>query len=39
VLNVANVDEAIEAANRCPGATYGTIELRPIQEFPDQPQG
>ena len=39
VLNVANVDEAIEAGNRCPGAMYGTIELRPIQEFPDQPQG
>jgi hypothetical protein len=39
ILDVANLDEAIEAGARCPGATYGTIELRPIQEFPDQPQG
>jgi hypothetical protein len=39
LLDVANVDEAIEAGNRCPGATYGTIELRPIQEFPAQMQG
>jgi hypothetical protein len=39
VLDVANADEAIEAGGRCPGAMFGTIELRPIQEFPDQPQG
>jgi hypothetical protein len=39
VLDVANADEAIEAGSRCPGVTFGTIELRPIQEFPDQPQG
>ena len=39
VLDVANVDEAIEAGARCPGAMYGTIELRPIQEFPAQQQG
>jgi hypothetical protein len=38
VLDVANADEAIEAGGRCPGAKFGTIELRPIQEFPDQPQ-
>jgi hypothetical protein len=39
VLDLANADEAIEAGGRCPGAMYGTIELRPIQDFPDQPQG
>jgi hypothetical protein len=39
LLDVANADDAIEAGNRCPGAMFGTIELRPIQEFPDQPQG
>ena len=39
VLDLANADEAIEAGSRCPGAMFGTIELRPIQEFPDQPQG
>jgi len=39
ILDVANLDEAIEAGARCPGAMYGTIELRPIQDFPEQPQG
>jgi hypothetical protein len=39
LLDVANADDAIEAGSRCPGAMFGTIELRPIQEFPDQPQG
>ena len=39
LLDVANLDEAIEAGTRCPGAMFGTIELRPVQEFPDQPQG
>jgi hypothetical protein len=33
VLDVENLDEAIKWAHRCPGAKYGTIELRPIQEF------
>jgi hypothetical protein len=36
LLDVANVDDAIEAAAHCPGAHYGTIELRPLMEF-DQP--
>jgi hypothetical protein len=39
LLDVANVDEAIEAGVRCPAATYGTIELRPIQDFPARPEG
>ena len=34
LLEVANVDEAIEAAGRCPGARYGTIELRPVMDYP-----
>ena len=38
LLDVANLDEAIEAGARCPGATFGTIELRPVQEFPAQQQ-
>jgi hypothetical protein len=33
LLDVENLDEAIKWAHRCPGATYGTIELRPIREF------
>jgi hypothetical protein len=37
LLDVANLDEAIEAGAKCPGATYGTIELRPVMEIPDRP--
>jgi hypothetical protein len=40
LLDVANLDEAIEAAGRCPGAFYGTIELRPLMGYPaEMPQG
>jgi hypothetical protein len=37
LLDVANLDEAIKWAQKCPGAKYGSIELRPIMEFPDSP--
>ena len=37
LLDVANLDEAIKWASKCPAAPYGTVELRPIQEFPDAP--
>jgi hypothetical protein len=33
VLDVENLDAAIEWAHKCPAAKYGSIELRPIQEF------
>ena len=33
LLDVDNLDAAIEWAHKCPAAKYGTIELRPIQEF------
>ena len=33
VLDVPDLDEAIKWAHRCPAATYGTVELRPVQEF------
>jgi hypothetical protein len=39
LLEVANLDEAIEAGARCPGSYFGTIELRPIQDFPARPEG
>ena len=40
LLDVANLDEAIEAAERCPGARTGTIELRPVAVLPaEMPQG
>jgi hypothetical protein len=35
MLDVADLDEAIKWAHKCPAAPVGTIELRPIQEFPD----
>lgn len=33
ILDVPNLDDAIEAAGRCPGAQWGTIELRPIADM------
>jgi hypothetical protein len=36
VVECSNLDEAIEAAKRIPGARNGSIEIRPIMEFPDQ---
>ena len=30
VVEAENLDRAIEAAGRCPGAEYGTMEVRPI---------
>jgi hypothetical protein len=34
LLDCANLDEAIEAAARIPGALHGSIEVRPIWELP-----
>jgi len=34
LIEVDNLDDAIEAAGRCPGADHGTIEVRPIQDLP-----
>ena len=36
VVDCKNLDEAIELAARIPGAATGTIEVRPIMEFPEQ---
>lgn len=33
LLNCKDLNEAIEIAALCPGAKYGSIELRPIFEF------
>ena len=33
LLEANDLDEAIELAAACPGAKYGTIEVRPIMEF------
>jgi hypothetical protein len=32
-INCANLDEAIEWAAKCPGAQYGSIEVRPVVDF------
>jgi hypothetical protein len=33
LIDAANLDEAIDAAARIPGAKHGSIEIRPIWEF------
>jgi len=30
VLECADLDEALEWATRCPGASHGTVEVRPV---------
>ena len=37
LIEAANLDEAIEAAARIPGALHGAIEVRPIFEFAAEP--
>lgn len=39
LLDVANIDEAIEAASRIPGARHGAVEVRPIMELPSMDIG
>jgi hypothetical protein len=39
LLEVDHLDDAIEAAASCPGAVNGTIELRPVMELTEAPQG
>ena len=34
LIECADLDEAIDAASRIPGAKYGSIEIRPIWELP-----
>jgi hypothetical protein len=31
VLDCADLDEAIDWAARCPGASHGTVEIRPVE--------
>jgi hypothetical protein len=33
LLDVPDLDAALEWARKCPAAEYGTVELRPVQEF------
>jgi hypothetical protein len=36
VLDVEDLDQALEWARQIPGAWYGRVEVRPIMEFDDQ---
>lgn len=38
IVDVANLDEAIQIAERHPGARYGAVEIRPIVELSGLPQ-
>jgi hypothetical protein len=38
LIEAANLDEALEAAAKCPGAWFGSIEVRPVMEFEGAPQ-
>jgi hypothetical protein len=33
LIDVPDLDSALDWAARCPGAKYGSMEVRPIQEF------
>ncbi len=35
VLKCKDLDEAIEYAAKCPGAMVGSVEVRPVMEFPE----
>ncbi|HEU5112754.1 MAG TPA: YciI family protein [Acidimicrobiia bacterium] len=39
LFDVADLDEALKWAQQIPGAWYGRVEVRPIVEFEDQPEG
>lgn len=38
LIDVANIDEAIKVAEKVPGTTRGTTEIRPIIELPGLPE-
>jgi hypothetical protein len=33
LIEAANLDEALDATAKCPGAWFGSIEVRPVMEF------
>lgn len=38
LVEAANLDDAIEIAERIPAARFGTIEIRPVIEIPGLPE-
>ena len=39
LLDVADLDEALKWAQQIPGAWYGRVEVRPVVEWEDPPEG
>lgn len=39
LIDVANLDEALDIAGHLPGAEKGTVEIRPLYELEGLPQG
>jgi hypothetical protein len=39
LVEAKNLDEAIEIAGQIPGARKGTVEIRPVVELPNLPNG
>jgi hypothetical protein len=39
VIDVPNLDAALEWAAKVPNIGYGTVEVRPVMEIPGQPAG
>ncbi|MDQ3210237.1 MAG: YciI family protein [Actinomycetota bacterium] len=33
LIECDNLDDALDAARRCPGSTYGSVEVRPVIDF------
>jgi hypothetical protein len=33
LIDAEGLDQALEAAKRCPGTQFGTVEVRPVQVF------
>jgi hypothetical protein len=33
LIECDNLDDALEAARRCPGSTHGSVEVRPVLDF------
>jgi hypothetical protein len=36
VIDVPDLDAAVEWAAKLPNVTYGSVEIRPVMEFPEQ---
>ncbi len=37
LLDCRDIDEALELAARCPGSSFGSVEVRPVWEFGAEP--